>query len=125
MSKKKGLGQNVEKSLDVMSDLIKGLKNFAHMPLKKGLVSNETYDDDFGKLINSASEDAFSLINKIDDLKHKVRGMKKKHNSRFANRVVSRFLESKSEEWVKTVEEEKVDDKPEKWVKTIKEKKVK
>jgi len=93
MSKKKGLGQNVEKSITIMDDLVKSLKNFAHMPIKKGLVSNDTYDDDIGKLINSASEDAFSLINKIDDLRHKVRSMKKKHNSRFANKVVARFLE--------------------------------
>ncbi len=126
MSKKKGLGQHVEKSLTVMDDLAKGLKDFAHMPLKKGLVSNDTYDDDIGKLINSAKEEAFALINKIDDLKHKVKGMKKKHNSRFARNVVARFLESKTEmeEWVKTVKEEKVSEDPEKWVKTVKEKKV-
>lgn len=96
MSKKKGLGQNVEKSLIIMDDLVKNLKIFAHLPLKKGLVSNDTYDEDIGKLINSASEDAFSLINKIDDLRHKVKGMKKKHNSRFANKVVIRFLEDSS-----------------------------
>jgi hypothetical protein len=98
MSKKKGLGQKVEKSLKVMDELIKDLKEFAHIPLKKGLVSNDTYDEDIGKLINSASEDAFSLINKIDDLKHKVRSMKKKHNSRFASKVVARFLEDSIKE---------------------------
>ena len=98
MSKKKGLGQNVEKSMSLMSDLTKNLKNFVHMPLKKGLVSNETYDEDIGKLINSASEDAFSLINKVDDLMHKVKSMKKKHNSRFAKDVVARFLEDSTKE---------------------------
>lgn len=98
MSKKKGLGQNVEKSLKIMSGLMKDLKEFAHMPLKKGLISNETYDEDIGKLINAASEDAFSLKNKIDDLMHRVKSMKKKHNSRFASKVVSRFLEESAKE---------------------------
>lgn len=93
MSKKKGLGQNVEKSITIMDDLVKCLKDFAHMPLKKGLVSNDTYDDDIGKLINTASEGAFSLKNSVDDLRHKVKSMKKKHNSRFANKVIARFLE--------------------------------
>lgn len=93
MSKKKGLGQHIEKSVGVMNDLVKCLKNFAHMPIKKGLVTNDTYDDEVGKLINTAKEEAFGLINKIDDLKHKVKSMKKKNDSRFASKVVTRFLE--------------------------------
>ena len=93
MSKKKGLGQHTEKSLSVMDELAKCLKNFSHMPIKKGLVTNETYDEDMGKLINTAKEEAFALINKIDDLKHKIKSMKKKNNSRFAGKVVTRFLE--------------------------------
>lgn len=98
MSKKKGLGQNVEKALTIMSDLKKSLKDFAHMPLKKGLVSNKTYEEDIGKLINTASEEAFALINKIDDLQHQVKNVKMKHNSRFANKVVTRFLEDSVKE---------------------------
>ena len=76
-----------------MNELAKCLKIFAHAPLKKGLVSNKTYDDDMGKLINTAKEEAFALINKIDDLRHKVKSMKQKHDSRFASKVVTRFLE--------------------------------
>jgi Txe/YoeB family toxin of Txe-Axe toxin-antitoxin module len=63
------------------------------MPLKKGLVSNKVSDDQLTKMVNEASEDAFSLINKVEDLKHKIKGVKTIHNSRFANKVVSMFLE--------------------------------
>lgn len=93
MSKKKGLGQQVEKSIIIMDSLKRSLKDFAHMPLKKGLVSNKTFEKDVGKLINEASEDAFALINKIDDLQHQVKSIKTQHNSRFAHKIVSRFLE--------------------------------
>lgn len=75
-----------------MDNAKKVLKEFAHMPLKKGLISNDTYEEDMGKLINAAKEEAFALINKIDDLEHRVRNGKAKHNSRFANRVITRFL---------------------------------
>jgi len=95
MSKKKGLGQNVEKSLTIMESLKKSLKDFAHMPLKRGLTSNGTYDEDIGKLINAASEEAFALINKVDDLIHRIKNVKeKKPNSRFAKKIITRFLES-------------------------------
>jgi len=95
MSAKKGLGRDINKSLETMEELSSSLKAFAHMPLKKGLMSNKISDDDLVKKINDASEQAFALLNKVDDLRHRMSGVKPPKNSRFAHKVVERFLESK------------------------------
>jgi hypothetical protein len=94
MSTKRGLGRDINKSIEIMEDLEGSLKSFAHMPLKKGLMSNKISDDDLIKKVNDASEQAFGLLNKVEDLKHRLSGVKPAKNSRFARNVVSRFLES-------------------------------
>jgi len=94
MTAKKGLGRDITKSLEIMEELASNLKIFAHMPLKKGLVSNKISDDDLLKKINEASEEAFALLNKVDDLRHRMSGVKPPKNSRFARNVVSKFLEA-------------------------------
>ena len=94
MPKKKGLGREINKSVEVMDNLLSALKKFTDMPLKKGLVSNGLSDNQLGKVINESSIDAFSLINKVEDLKHLIKSLKPKDNSRFASIVVNRFLES-------------------------------
>ena len=92
MSKKKGLGRDVNKSIEIMDKLSGALKDFAHMPLKKGLVSSGVDDEQLSTMFNKASEEAFSLINKVEDIKHKIKGVKTIHNSRFAKKVVTNFL---------------------------------
>jgi len=92
MPKKNGLGRDVNKSIEIMDSLMGSLKEFAHMPLKKGLISNKVYDDQLSKMLNESSEEAFALINKIEDIKHKIKSVKTNTNSRFANRVVDLFL---------------------------------
>ena len=97
MSKKKGLGRDVNKSLEVMEDLLKGLSEFHKIPVKKGLNGYLEEDEkkDFNDKVNKAKEMAFSLHMKVEDLKDEVKGLKPKSkgNSRFASqRVVSKFL---------------------------------
>lgn len=97
MAHKKSLGRNMTKSIEIMDELTKCLKEFAHAPLKEGLGSNNVPDDDLKdmtKLFNQASEEAISLRNKINDLHSMVKSVKTKKNSRFASRVVTRFLEN-------------------------------
>ena len=94
MAAKKGLGRDINKSVEIMEELVGSLKEFAHMPLKKGLMSNKISDDDLVKKINEASEQAFGLLNKVEDLKHRMSGVKPAKNSRFAHRVVAKFLET-------------------------------
>jgi hypothetical protein len=93
MPKKKGLGRDVNKSIEIMDELTGALKNFAHMPLKKGLVSSNVDDDQLVTMVNKASEEAFALINKVEDIKHKIKGVKTIHNSRFAKKIVGNFLQ--------------------------------
>lgn len=93
MSKKKGLGREINKSLEVMDDLLKALKNFINMPIKKGLASNSIEDKDINKIVNESLVEASSLINKIEDLENTIKNIKPKSNSRFASRVVIRFIE--------------------------------
>ena len=92
MSKRKGLGRDVNKSLEIMDKSIEALKTFVHMPLKKGLVSSGVDDEQLSTMFNKASEEAFALINKVEDIKHKIKGVKTTHNSRFAKKIVTNFL---------------------------------
>jgi hypothetical protein len=94
MPKKKGLGRDVNKSIEIMDKLSGALKDFAHMPLKKGLVSSGVDDEQLSTMFNKASEEAFALINKVEDIKHKIKGVKPTHNSRFAaKKIVGNFLQ--------------------------------
>jgi len=97
MPRKKGLGANIEKSLIIMDDLLKALKKLSKMPIKKGLATNGIRDKDITKIVNESLVDASSLMNKIEDLQVIIKDIKPKGNSRFANRVVTRFLEQVKE----------------------------
>ena len=93
MAKHKGLGKDVDKSVEIMDNLNAALREFAHMPLKKGLSTVTGGDDeDLPKMINEASESAFALLNKVDDLKNRVKGINTYKSSRFATAVVEKFL---------------------------------
>ena len=92
MPKKNGLGRDVSKSLEIMDSLVGCLRDFAHIPLKKGLASNKIHDDQITKNINKAFEEAIALINSVEDLKTQIRNVKMDRNSRFASNVVARFL---------------------------------
>jgi hypothetical protein len=94
MPKKKGLGRDVNKSIEVMEELMDCLKNFHSMPIKRGLHSNGIMDDKFGKIVNEAKEKAFAAGIAIEDLLEQIKGAKPASNKRFASqRVVSKFLE--------------------------------
>lgn len=97
MPKRKGLGTDISKSEEIMEEIKEALKKFAHMPLKKGLRANGVdgeEDKAFYDLINKASENAFALINQIDDLQGRLKGVKDPNtrSSRFAADVVRNFL---------------------------------
>jgi hypothetical protein len=93
MAKKPSLGKDVDKSIDIMDKLSDCLQDFTAMSLKKGLQSNKISDEKLVKVINEASEKAVSLKNSIEDIKDLVKVAKPKQDSRFANKVVKRFLE--------------------------------
>jgi len=97
MPKKKGLGVQVNKSVEVMEELIECLSKFAVIPIKKGIGSVDKDErEELKKMINETSEIALSLKNKVDDLKDKVQELQPKKNSRFAHNVVARFLDNES-----------------------------
>lgn len=97
MPKKKGLGAQVNKSIEVMQDLIESLELFEKIPVKKGLASIDKDErDEIRKMVNETSEMALTLRNKVDDLQEKVKELKPPKNSRFARNVVARFLKEES-----------------------------
>lgn len=94
MSKKKGLGRDINTSVEMMDDLLGCLKKFHGIPLKRGLKSNKVDDVNLAKLVNKVMEDSFALSIAVGDLKDQVSGVKPKSNARFAcQRVISKFLE--------------------------------
>lgn len=94
MPKKKGLGRDVTKSIEVMEELMDCLKKFHSMPIKRGLQSSGIMDDKFIKVVNEAKEKAFASSIAIEDLLEQIKGAKPASNKRFAcDRVVSKFLE--------------------------------
>jgi len=94
MPKKKGLGRDVAKSVEVMEELMDCLKKFHSMPIKRGLQSSGVMDEKFIKVVNEAKEKAFAASIAIEDLLEQVKGAKPASNKRFASeRVVSKFLE--------------------------------
>jgi hypothetical protein len=93
MSKKKGLGRDIENSITIMDNLLPCLEKFHGMPLKRGLKSNNVEDDTLEKMVTKAMTDAFALSVLIGDIKSQVSGAKPKGNGRFASqRVISKFL---------------------------------
>ena len=93
MAKKQGLGASANKSIKVMEELIDSLIKFSNMSIKKNLTVIEKDErEDLNKMVNDTSEIAFSLRNKVDDLKNKVEELAPKGNSRFAHNVVVKFL---------------------------------
>jgi len=93
MSKKKGLGRDVNVSVEIMDDLIGSLKKFHSIPLKRGLKSNNAYDDDMAKDVNIIMTKAFDLNILVEDLRNRVAGVKPKASARFASqRVIDKFL---------------------------------
>ena len=93
MSKKKGLGRDIEKSIEVMEGLLSNLNDFHKIPVKKGLKSNGVVDDKFGKAVNEAKKKAYELHILVEDLLDEVKGAKPQANKRFAcQRVISKFL---------------------------------
>lgn len=93
MPKKKGLGRDVNKSVEVMDELLDCLGKFHTIPIKRGLQSSGMMDDKFSKAVNEAKEKAYALNIVIEDLLNQVKGAKPASNKRFASRVVSKFLE--------------------------------
>jgi len=100
MSKRKGLGTDITKSEEMLDGLRTALKSFDHMPLKKGLRTNKVDDEAFFKLVNQASETALTLINQIDDIQGKLKGVRDPatRSPRFASAsvVVKKFLDGDS-----------------------------
>jgi hypothetical protein len=78
----------------MMDELSDALKKFRDIPLKKGLDSSKTDDKEILKQTNTILEEVSSLLEKLIDLKSSVKKVKPKGNSRFAHKVVARFLES-------------------------------
>jgi hypothetical protein len=94
MPKKRGLGRDVTKSIEVMEELMDCLKKFHGLPIKRGLQSSGVMDEKFGKVVNDTKEKAFAASIAIEDLLEQVKGAKPASNKRFAcGRVVSKFLE--------------------------------
>jgi hypothetical protein len=96
MSKKKGLGRDVNKAVEAMDALLGALKEFHKTPLKRGLQSIKFDDDKVAKAVNDTMEKAFQLTIMVEDLRNQVSGIKSpKGNSRFAShRVIAKFLEN-------------------------------
>ena len=93
MSKTKGLGKDLNKSLETMSDLLDCLGKFSKISIKKGLRSNKAADEKIVKLVNEAKEKALVLSNTVEDLEDSIKGIKTNKNSRFAMQVVRKFLQ--------------------------------
>ena len=77
-----------------MDDLIKSLREFSTMPLKRGLQSEKVYEKEMAKMVNDTLEKGNTFAIAVEDLKHLVSGAKAPTgNSRFASeRVISKFL---------------------------------
>lgn len=97
MPRKKGLGRDMEKTLENMDGLLEGLECFSKkcsIALKKNIGSAIEDRDKIIKAIDEASEEAHKLHSKIFNLKSQVSEVKALKSSRFARRVVANFLEA-------------------------------
>ena len=94
MSKKKGLGRDVNKSIEAMDSLLSALKEFHKIPLKRGLQSSKIDDEKLAKAINDSMEKAYNLTILVEDLRNMISGVKPPSgNSRFAShRIISKYL---------------------------------
>jgi len=93
MSKKKGLGRDVNKSIESMDALLSALKEYQKIPLKRGLQDSNIKDDKVSKAINESMEKAFNLSIMVEDLRNQLQSTKPPSgNSRFASSVVAKFL---------------------------------
>ena len=93
MSKKNGLGRDIENSMQIMEDLSGCMDKFLHMKLQKGLRSNKINDPDLEKKIEKALIDASALSILIGIIQRNISGAKPKASARFAGqRVISKFL---------------------------------
>ena len=93
MSKKKGLGRDIDTSLEIMEELSGCMDKFLHMKLQKGLRSNNIEDPELEKKIEKALIDTSALAILIDGIKRNISGAKPKASARFAGqRVISKFL---------------------------------
>ena len=97
MSKRKGLGRDVNSSIEVMDILLAALKEFHRIPLKRGILSSKLEDGEkILKAVNDTMEKAFNLSMMVEDLKSQIGGAKvPTGNSRFASlRIIEKFLNS-------------------------------
>jgi hypothetical protein len=94
MSKKKGLGRDLNKSMEVAGNLLKILREFSDVPIKRGLHSSRISDPQVHKLVNDVMEKAVTLSMAVQDMCASISGAKPpKMNSRFASqRVIEKFL---------------------------------
>jgi hypothetical protein len=93
MSKKKGLGRDIENSMEIMEELSGCLDKFLHSKLQKGLKSNRIDDGDLEKKIEKALIDSSALGILLDSIQRNISGAKPKASARFASqRVLSKFL---------------------------------
>ena len=91
MSKNNGV--DIDKSVSSMQDLLKALKKFHNVPVKRGLKNKGALDDKIIKHINEAKQKATELTILIEGLMNPVSDVKPNENGRFAcKRVVANFL---------------------------------
>jgi hypothetical protein len=92
-TKKKGLGADINKSLEVISGILTELNKLStesKMPIKRGLKSNGMLDEKMSKMVNEARKLGIELSNQLEDIQDAISQEKK--NNRFAKRVVAKFL---------------------------------
>ena len=97
MPRKKGLGQEMEKTIEALDGLVDGLGKFSQKysgSMKKHIGASIEDRDKIIEAIDQTSEDAHKLSNKIEGLKRRITEVKTVRSSRFAKKVVANFLGS-------------------------------
>ena len=93
MSKKKGLGRDIENSMGIMEELSECLDKFQSMKIHNGLKSNNIENPELEKKIEKALIDSSALNVLIGNIQRGISGAKTKGSQRFASRrVISQFL---------------------------------
>jgi hypothetical protein len=97
MSQKKGLGRDVNSSVEKMEKLLECLKIFHDIPIKRGIHDNKIQDeikDPLLKDLDKAQDIATSLHSIVENIIHQVKKIKPTEtNNRFAcQRVIHKFL---------------------------------
>ena len=97
MPKRKGLGKEVTKSLEIIEELHACLEKFEKAPIKQGLKVNGALDDTMTRMVNEAKDEASKLAHKIEDIKNKLEGITPPTSSRFGPArtaaVIDNFLQ--------------------------------